>query len=757
MNLTRPCTDKRKLISELLSICFLFSFWALSQSVLATSAGFTTTTGHQKTESLINTDAKDRDEAEVHNLWFKRASDSSSQSHKATLAHEAEGYGIAAALLSTHVEVEVSGPIARVAVAQRFLNPSQYWMEGEYNYPLPDNAAVDRLRMTIGERVIEGEIKEKQQAKKAFQTARQQGKRAGMLTQRRANEFRTQVTNVAPGESVVVTFEYQQWLDYRDGGFDFRFPMVSTPSFLAEQNPSTEAFQDQAPANHFKDLAALPDNPVSVRLTLNAGVPTEMPRSLSHPVEIQQFSETHYEIKLSGKAELSNRDFTLSWSPVESPKPLVSVIREDTDEASYGLLMIVPPAVQDSSEVKSARELILTLDVSGSMQGASLQQAKMAVNKALEDLTDHDLFNVLWFSDRTDALFLTSQIASQHNIALAKRRVEQLSANGGTRILPAVQRALVTSDLPPLFSAHDVPYSKPVLGRSHLAPDETRLRQVVFLTDGAVNNEQAIFNAIHTHLGASRLFTVGIGSAPNAYFMRKAARAGRGTFTYIAKPEEVEDKVGALLDKLRRPALTDVELDFHGKQLDLLPDPLPDVYQGEPVYAVFKAENFPLYAQLSGRLDGVMSYTSLDLEAGLTSGSETWRNAGVATEWARRKVSRLRERMREQTAEQQAISRSELIELALQHKLVTPFTSLVAIEQTPVRAGGALYRHRIPANLPHGWAANMTLAQTASGIWYHLHAGIALVLLAGLLWLGLRYFDKSKARLELMAGGRQRC
>ena len=160
------------------------------------------------------------------------------------------------------------------------------------------------------------------------------------------------------------------------------------------------------------------------------------------------------------------------------------------------------------------------------MAGPSMEQAKLALLSAIRRLQPSDRFNVIEFDDDATRLFETSRSADRRSVEEALQWVEALDSDGGTEILGALQLALDGKETAGV------------------------VRQVVFITDGQVGNEAQIFDFIRKNLGATRVFTIGIGSAPNSYFMRNAARAGRGTFTHIGDVREVEGKMTALIRKL---------------------------------------------------------------------------------------------------------------------------------------------------------------------------------------------------------------
>lgn len=688
------------LFSLLFSMFLIILFWSMAESVLAAP---------ETSQSEL------MDNAHI-SLWLHTEDD-----------HGLHRY--AALTLNTEVSLEISGPIVRAKVKQTFKNPKQSWAEGIYSFPLPENVAVDSLEMRIGEQIIKGVVQEKVQAQRRYEHAKQNGQRASLLKQQRGNVFTTAVANIAPDDVIEVVFEYQQFLDFRDGTYALRFPMVSTPSYtpVSVLNPSLSSSLS-ANLNSIRSEHEAPGNPVEFNIELDAGAPIFSPQSSSHGLNINKLSERRYHIEVEGNAALSNRDFLLSWQLKPSDEPLVTVLKEEAEGEQYGLLMLVPPTLHEQYP-SNPRELIFVLDVSGSMEGESIIQAKAAVSKSIHQLSDHDSFNLIWFNNQARQLFQSSQPATRRFIDKALRKLDRLDANGGTEMLPAIQRALKHFDQ----TSPDQARSDQTHSYQKQQPPRTQtLRQVVFITDGAVTNEDQLFTEIEQHLGPSRLFTVGIGSAPNSYFMRNAARAGRGTFTYISRPDEVEGKMNQLLKQLSNPAMTDLTLDFQGNTAQVLPDPLPDLYLGEPVYAVFRGATFPDDLSLSGNLNGEASWLNIDL-------SKAQNGTGIAKEWARRKIDQLLEQHRRAQIETERDSlKHAVIELAKQHSQVSPFTSLVAIDVTPVRAGGELTSEQIRANRPKGWqgasqgshqnTSGIRLAQTASGAPWHLMMGLYLLL-----------------------------
>ncbi len=601
--------------------------------------------------------------------------------------------------LSTEVEIRANGLVQRVRVLQRFRNDTGVWLEGVYVFPLPEDAAVDRLRLHIGERVVEGEIRERAEAKAEYEAAKQAGQRASLFEQERPNMFTTSVANVGPGDEIAVEIEYQDRVLFRDGRFSLRFPMVVAPRYVGGE-PSPALTVSDAPAPAPEPSAVVPDadritppvlppqegsvNPVRLTVLLSAGLPIEAISSHSHPIAITKESDGLARIELTGTVP-ADRDFLLDWAPEAGSEPRTALYVETVEGAPYLLGLVVPPAA--AVPEPPPRDAVFILDTSGSMDGQSIQQAKAALAAALDRLRPEDRFEVIRFSDAPASMFGEFVAASPQARALARRAVAGLTAEGGTEILPALERAL----------------SLPVT--------EGRLFQIVFLTDAAVGNEAAVFDRIAAGLGQRRLFTIGIGSAPNDYFMRKAAELGRGSFTYIASLEEVESNLGALFQKLEQPVLTGIALDWPlgAAGVEVLPDPVPDLYRGEAVaFTARLPSGSPLVGSLEidGMLAGRPWRERLDLATAQPS-------IGIAAQWARAKIEAVSDQLRRGAHPDEV--RAKIVEIALRHHVLSEHTALVAIDPLPARSAEALLvTAHVPLNLPAGWRYESVFGDTAT-------------------------------------------
>ncbi|WP_020593616.1 marine proteobacterial sortase target protein [Kiloniella laminariae] len=652
------------------------------------------------------------------------------------------GLMVEAPQLATSVEIDINGPIARTKVTQRFRNPTNGWVEGKYVFPLPEQAAVDSLKMQIGTRFIEGQIKPREEARQIYEEAKREGKKTALVEQQRPNLFTNAVANIGPGEIIVVQIEYQETVKQSDGQFSLRYPMVVAPrynpkprlvetvSFNNDPNngdksqwgsveTADEAANDQnsttgkdpvpdrdtITAPVLDPRVSAPSNPVYLSVHLAAGFPLGEIRSPFHAVTIDHDSPDDTRIKLSEDVVPADRDFELTWQADKGASPRAALFSQNTDKGDFLLAFITPPKLVDLQAkdfANPAREIIFVIDNSGSMAGPSMVQAKDSLLFALDRLAPQDRFNVVRFDDTYDVLFNGAVDASATNLDQARRFVSGLEANGGTEMLPALKAALQDGDV----SNSDI------------------LRQVVFLTDGAIGNEQEMFDTIVKQRGRSRIFTVGIGSAPNSHFMARASEMGKGSFTHIGSEQQVRERMAALFTKLENPVMTDLALTWEGKKAssatyELSPATLPDLYSGEPLVIAARRKvppsdeisgnNSPAdtpsgqpdvgqpedFMVLSGRFNDQPWSVRLPLAQATVS-------SGIDKLWARKKIADYEGQMflGNNPAELDQL----ITTTAMDFHLISRLTSLVAVDVTPSRPQDAeLGSTEVPLNLPAGW------------------------------------------------------
>jgi len=627
-----------------------------------------------------------------------------------------QSYYEPANLLSTDAKISISGPIAQTELTQTFTNTGQHFSESIYIFPLPENAAVEYMELYIGDRRIIGKILEKLEAKKVYIQAKQDGKRAALVEQSRPNLFTTSVANIPAGAEVSVTLRFTQNIqvhllksEYQgvpEQHFEYRLPLTLTPRYQSKKSPNTSKqplpFENQEElllVNHNNiyppqlDYKSNTDarNKIRIDVEMHGLNNTHQVKSLYQAVN-QKTIDNQRRIEFMNDTVVMDQDLVLQWRLNTQESQQASFFTETIDGEEYGLLMLTPPD-QSNNKVNLAREIIFIIDSSGSMGGESMRQAKEGLSFALNQLANTDRFNIIDFDSQYRLLFDTPQQVNDSSIRKAQNFVNALIADNGTNMLDALTAAL------------------------RMPTNDEYLKQIIFITDGSVDNETKLFELIYKELKQARLFTVGIGSAPNSYFMRKAAEFGRGTFTYIGAVNEVRPQMSLLFNKISSPILQDIELEFpHGIDIEKWPEFIPDLYEGEPLVIPIKFNRRPEWISVKAR-------TNTSWEQTFTI-NQTEQNLGVASLWARAKIASLMDKMIRGSSE--ANIKPQIIDVALQHNLLSKYTSFIAVDDSIVRNQSEDIKTKQTANLlPKGH--NYPSTATGIALW-NLFALLTLLL-----------------------------
>jgi Ca-activated chloride channel family protein len=606
------------------------------------------------------------------------------------------GKGVAQSLpavrLGTDMDVTVTGQVARVRVTQAFRNTSDKWMEASYLYPLPQDGAVDSLKMVVGQRVIVGHIEPREKARQTYEAAKASGRKAGLVEQQRPNMFSTSVANVGPGETVLISIEYQAPVTQANGTFSLRLPLVVGPRYTPPHTLTSAAAVEDADA-----VTAAPVLDPRLGAELKGGLnPTSISVRLAPGFGVANLVSRYHKINVAGPTDNrtvsladttvpANRDFVLEWRSA-SADPTLGLFAQHTDKGDYVMASVTPPANLDGLP-RPPREMVFVIDNSGSMGGDSMDEAKASLIHALGTLRPQDHFNVIRFDDTMTRLFEHSVAATPDQVALATRFAESLEAQGGTEMLPALKSALEDAGT----------------GGGN---DPDILRQIVFLTDGEISNEREMMAAIGADGGRSHVFMVGIGSAPNDFLMERMSTIGGGVYTHVGAPGEVAAKMMPLLDVLSHPAVRDLSVRVEGGSLDLTPSRLPDVYAGRPLVLVGRTDKLAGTLTVSGKIGGKPWEQRVDLASALPS-------PAIEKLWAHRRITdveadRALGKLEDDRAD------AEVERIGMESGIVTSRTSLVAVDETPTRPAGArLTREELPINLPAGWDFDTLFGQDA--------------------------------------------
>lgn len=576
-------------------------------------------------------------------------------------------------LEKTVVNADIAGYGARVTLVQTFRNDSTTPIEAVYTFPLPADAAVDRMRMRVGERIVSGTIRRREEARAVYERARAAGQVASLLDQERPNIFTQSVANITPGAKVEIEISYVQLLKFQDGAFEFTYPMVVGPRYIPETVQDPEKI---SPPVTPKGTRAGSDIELNVRL--DAGAPIAMISSILHPVNVQKLGPSVANITLARKDEIPNRDFILRYRTANKGVQGAFLTSVDPQKGGFFSLVMIPPPM-DAVKTPAPKEIIFVMDQSGSQSGFPLAKSKELTTKLIDTLNPDDTFNVISFSNESRALWSDSMPNTPRYRDQAKTYVASLQANGGTELLKAVNAALMP------------------------APDPERIRIVLFNTDGYVGNESEILEAVKKQRGFARMFTFGIGNSVNRFLIDAMSSEGKGEASYVTLVEDADDAVRAMVDRLRTPVLTQIQVKIEGVPTsDVVPDQIPDVFTSGPVIIKGRyGRGGDAKIKVTGRL-----------------GSKPWSHvynvrfpdtdqdgSAIASLWAREKIGQLvrldymasMKRGGDGNALKEAVTN-----LALEFGLMSEYTSFVAVEERIVNVGGKQRTVQVPVEMPAG-------------------------------------------------------
>ena len=646
--------------------------------------------------------------------------------------------------IDINADIEINGLMAYTQIKQVFINPYNLELEGKYQFPLPDNAAIKQLTVKVGDKEIVGKIMEKKAAKAVYNRAKRQGKKASLVQQQRANLFTNNIANIPAHSTVVVTLTFIMPVTFVNNKLSINLPLAITRRYQPthyQNSPAEQVLPTQSPlpyalVNKGSNESSLVERPnninvnseyskvlaksqAAINIKLDAGVEVSSVSSASHSINTKALNsqQSQYLISLAKVQAPANRNFNLTWQLQPNQQTQVSSFTEQIDDEYFTLLTFFPPSVDKAPTF--SRDIIFIIDTSGSMQGNSMTQAKYSLQQAISLLNDDDSFNIIAFDSTVDLLFSKTQMVSEANINKAQKFISNLQADGGTEMYRPLSQALVMAK------------------NSKQSPQA--IRQVVFITDGAVTNEFELMQLLDSAEESFRLFTVGIGAAPNGYFMKKAAQFGRGDYLFIQNINEIQERVSALMAKISQPAVSNIELIVDNQvhqQVDVYPKKIADLYRGEPMQVAIRS-TLPINSiQLHGDTASQPWYHQLII-------ADSQSAHGVSTVWARSKIEDLLDTL--VTGADKTQVKQQVIATSISHQIISPYTSFIAIEK-PTEASPLLatQKHKSvksPSKMPITTSQDVTVSmpKTALGWQQTLLCGLLLILLAP---ITLRFWPK---------------
>lgn len=583
-------------------------------------------------------------------------------------------------LQHTGVNAAIRGLLATVTVRQQFYNPHDGMIEALYVFPLPQSAAVNEFVMSIGARRIRGIMRERSEAEQIYREARRQGYMASLLAPAPRNLFAQSLANLEARKQIDVTITYYQTLSYADGWFEWLFPMVVGPPFVPPGwTEGAEAVSPESPGDHdlrpvvpCLKLGERSGRDITLEATVDAGVRIEEFSCRSHVVAATQPTPGQLRVNLIPDDRVPNTDFVLRFR-IADTEPRPALITHRDDRGGFFALTLYPPGDLTTFQ-RQPIELVCVLDCSASVDGWPMDLAKLAAERAIQQLRPTDTFQIIPFSEICPGAGVSPLAATSENVQLGLKHLWALTSGVGMTMFSAIKAAL---DLP---------------------PDPGRLRFVCLLTDGYIGDEMEVLSAIEEKLGAARIVSLGIGASVNGPLIKRMAAVGRGAVACFGPNDAVDRVMDSLLERISCPALTDVEFDWGGWEVqEVFPRRVPDVFFGRPVLltGLFRSAHA---GRIPGRIyvKGKAGGKPIAWEIPCPKATEFSLCPALPAVWARNKIADLADQF---VLEGRSELPGRIKSLALDYNLLSAWTAFVAVDSSRRTAAAGTASPEVPAGL----------------------------------------------------------
>lgn len=597
--------------------------------------------------------------AHIAFVWPANAATSASEPEQAAGLVETTYLGkkVSLPLLAVAIDAGVEGDLASVTVTQTFANPLPEAVHATYLFPLAAEAAVYAMTMEVGDERVQAVIKEKAEARKTFEQAKQDGHAAALLEQHRPNMYTQDIANLRPGFPVKITLKYVHAVARVDGHYELVVPLIVGPRYEPRGKPSDLPAAPPVFGLHIPE--SVDKDRVAIRIALQGGMPVQDLESRTHKIAAEWHGANDAIVTLAGGKTIDNKDFVLRWR-LGQGGITPGLLAYHDERGGYLSLRIEPPKVPKDDEVM-AREMVFLLDCSGSMDGLPIEASKAFMRNALSGLRPGDLFRVIRFSDAATEFSEAPLPATPENIQMGIRYVDTLHGEGGTEMAAGIRQALA------------------------VAPVPGTLRIVTFLTDGYIGNEMEIMTLVKRLRGEARLYAFGVGTGVNRYLMDRLGEVGKGFTRYMSPTEDVETVARELASRLDQPVLTDITIDWDGLEVtEQAPAALRDLFAGDALRIQAKYAKSGTYRiKVNGLVRGRKVVLPLDVTL---PGGNGGKGEAIALMWARATIDDAMDlastphEWREPAVSDEQIQ-TDVTKLGLAFALATKWTSFVAVSE----------------------------------------------------------------------------
>jgi len=589
-------------------------------------------------------------------------------------------------LKHTAVQGKIAGNVARVEVTQSFENPFTQTLEAIYIFPLPDESAVDDMEIKIGDRIIKGNIKKREEAQQIYQKARAEGRTAGLLEQERDNIFTQSLANILPGEQIDVTIRYTESLKFAGGNYEFVFPMVVGERYIPGTPIDNSGDTDRVPDAARIVPPILPPGTrsgqdINLTVEIDAGLNIEKIVSPSHQLQIYRHDNL-VQVKIGGEDTIPNKDFILRYQ-VAGSNTQATILTQSDERGGHFALYLIPALTYRPTEIVP-KDVVFLIDTSGSQAGAPIAQCLELMRRFIHGLNPQDTFTIIDFDNVTTQLSEFPLPNTPQNQALALKYINQLDADGGTELLNGIRVAM-----------------------NFPAATAGRLRSIVLLTDGYIGNDNEILAEVQRSLQpGNRLYSFGVGSSVNRFLLNRLAEIGRGTaqiVRYDEPPAEIADK---FFRQINNPVLTEIAVTWQGEGTapEIYPKILPDLFAEQPLVLFGrKSDSTTGTLQVTGIAAGGSLYQQqfhLNFNQAGNLAKLCERASAIAQLWGRARIKDLMLQMANYETTSGVVA---ITETALNYQLLSQYTAFVAVsDDVRVNSEADTISMSIPVETPDG-------------------------------------------------------
>jgi Ca-activated chloride channel family protein len=541
-------------------------------------------------------------------------------------------------VLYHHVDVKINGNIAETFIDQEFYNPSNNMLEGYYIFPIPKDAVINKFSMEIDGEMVNAELLDATKARQIYEDIVRQIKDPALLEYTGQGIFKVRIFPIEPRSKKKVTISYREVLNSDNGMYEYVYPL------------NTEKF------------SAKPVKSVSVKVELKTNKEIKNIYSPTHSVDVVNKNNHQAVISFEEENTKPGIDFKLYYNTDNDDVGLSLLTYKTGNEDGYLLLTVAPSFIINENQIDD-KDITFVLDVSGSMVGDKLKQAKKALLYCVNNLNRGDGFDIIRFSTEAYSLFNKIESANENSIKKAEKFINDLKPVGGTNIEEALNLALK---------------EKKDANRTHL---------IVFITDGKPTigetaDENLLKKIQKLNKNNIRIFTFGIGNEINTHLLDKITEQTKAFRTYISENEDIEVKISSFYDKVQSPVLTNLALSFSGgiKTFQTYPNSLPDLFKGSGVTIFGRySGSGSSEIKLSGTIKGEQK--SFYLKTDFSNDNDEY--DFIPPLWASRRIGYLLDQIRLNGEDKELVD--EITQLAREHGIVTPYTSYLIMEDEEIR------------------------------------------------------------------------